>query len=187
MRYGRTRENRPGFTLVEVLITTSIIGLVSAVSLVSLSGFKVRREVEGSARIVAAAIRDAQNNALTGKNIRGTTCISGSDSVPCVPCGFEFSAGGNAYVIHQSNAAMDGSGSCSAFGGGTSVPLASGVTISAQSVAFTVPRAEPKTGTGSDLDSGSIDFVLSKGGVTAHVCVYPLGRVEERPLNATGC
>ncbi|NTW29659.1 MAG: type II secretion system protein [Candidatus Moranbacteria bacterium] len=189
MGVGRNscHAKRRGFTLVEVIITTAIIGIVSAVSIVSMSGLKVKREVEGNARIVAAVIREAQNNAITGKNIRGATCTMNSNPAECAPCGFEISASGNSYIMTQSNADLSGGGTCSAYGGGQSVLLTNGVTISNQKVRFVVPRAEPKTSMDADLDSGSIDFVLSKGAVSIHVCVYPLGRVEERPIGSVDC
>jgi prepilin-type N-terminal cleavage/methylation domain-containing protein len=183
---GGCRESRAGFTLVEVIITTSIIGIISAMSIVSMSGFRVKREVEGNARIVAAAIREAQSDAVTGRNIRGTTCTLNSNTVACVPCEFQLSASGNTFTLSQSNASLSG-GSCSPFADGKPVQLSNGVTISSPGVRFGVPRAEPREASGADLNSGSIDFVLSKGSVSVHVCVYPLGRVEERPVGSTGC
>jgi prepilin-type N-terminal cleavage/methylation domain-containing protein len=178
------RRRSSGFTLVEVIITTAIIGILSSVTIGSMSEVRVRRDLEGNARVIAAALREAQNDAITGKNIRGNTC-SGS---ACVPCGFRFSASGNSFTLSQSNASMDGTGgACSSFAGGISVPLSNGVTVSNTEVWFGVPRAEPKSSPGADLNSGSIDFELSKSSMSAHVCVYPLGRVEERPAGSTGC
>lgn len=152
MRRSRTRgQKKFGFTLVEVVITTSIIALVTSASLASMSSFKSRRDVEGNARTVAAAIRQAQNDAVTGKNI--DTC----GTVPCVP-----------FRPDQ-------------------VSLTGGVVLSpSSSVAFRVPQGEPVGSAGAELVSGAVDMSVSKAGVAAHVCVYPLGRVEERPIGS-GC
>ncbi|NTW45820.1 MAG: type II secretion system protein [Candidatus Moranbacteria bacterium] len=150
MRKKRKRTEA-GFTLIEIMITTALIAIVTTASLASLVPFKARRAVEGGERVVAAALRQAQNDAVTGKN------ISSCSSIPCVP--------------FQSGA----------------VNLPDGVVLSAsQAVAFRVPQGEPINSGGVELVSGSVDFSLTKGGVTAHVCVYPLGRVEERPIGS-GC
>ncbi|NTW15461.1 MAG: prepilin-type N-terminal cleavage/methylation domain-containing protein [Candidatus Moranbacteria bacterium] len=150
-RGGRRSKKTFGFTLVEVVITTSIIALVTAASLASMSSFKPRRDVEGNARTVAAAIRQAQNDAVTGKN------IDACGTVLCVP-------------FHSDQVALTG-----------------GVSLTSSSeVAFRVPQGEPVGSGGAEIVSGAVDISVSKAGVTAHVCVYPLGRVEERPIGS-GC
>ncbi|HWQ60096.1 MAG TPA: type II secretion system protein [Candidatus Fimivivens sp.] len=174
---ARASGTRSGFTLVEMVITTAIIGIVSAISMVSLSAFRVKRDVESSARTFAAAIREAQDFALTGKNISAT---AGN-----VPCEFRARTSGGVYYVEQADAASGGA--CASYpAGGSGTRFLNGVTASATEVRFRIPRAEPLNVSGSELSSGSIDFVLTKGGVTGHVCVYPLGRVDERPIGS-GC
>lgn len=185
---GRRKDighvKRNGFTLIEVIITTAIISIITVISIVSMAGLKVKREVEGSSRIVAAAIREAQNYAVTGKNVVGSVCGSGTEA--CVPCEFRFGTGTNSYTISQSNIPTSGS-TCTSFVAGPTIGLPNGVEVTAQSVRFSVPRSEPRDSSGNELNSGSIDFKVSKGGVDVYICVYPLGRVEERPIGSTGC
>ncbi|OGI16651.1 MAG: hypothetical protein A3J63_02145 [Candidatus Moranbacteria bacterium RIFCSPHIGHO2_02_FULL_40_12b] len=58
---------RRGFSFIELIIAMAIFGIMTAAMLVSLLGGKDAKAVEVAAREVAAAIREVQNNALTGK------------------------------------------------------------------------------------------------------------------------
>ena len=73
--HTKNMMHRRGFTLIEIMVVMAIIGIVTAVTIVSFGSGKERKAVEGQARKVAAAIREMQNYALTGKQI-GT-------NVPC--------------------------------------------------------------------------------------------------------
>jgi len=171
-RQDRKIRTGKGFTLIEIMVTVSIIGIVTAVSMVSMSGMKSRKEVEGAARTLAAAVREAQNYALSGKNIRENGDI---------PCQFRVRVdGSSSYSVEQAN-----SDSCATFFG-QSVTLQNNVNVSGGTVYFQVPRGEPKRcvsdlGSCELLGTSSLDYAVSKNGITWHVCVYPLGRVEERP------
>jgi type II secretory pathway pseudopilin PulG len=80
-------KNKRGFSFVEVISVLGIITIMTVVGLVSIQSRRVGTEVEASALEVTAAIREAQNNALTGKNASsesGSECnvynfIYGSD------------------------------------------------------------------------------------------------------------
>lgn len=172
----KRRVTGSGFTLVEVVITTAIIGIVAAVSMVSLSAFRVKRDVESSARTLAAAIREAQDFALTGKNMSSTAGNA--------PCEFRVRTSSGKYYVEQADASSGGG--CAGYTTGSGAAFLNGVSVSTAEVRFQVPRAEPHDSSGSELVSGSIDFVLTKGSVTGHVCVYPLGRVDELPIGS-GC
>ncbi|MEI7749484.1 MAG: prepilin-type N-terminal cleavage/methylation domain-containing protein [Candidatus Moraniibacteriota bacterium] len=169
-----------GFTLVEVMVVAAMIGIISAISLVSLSDSRVQGDVIAGERTLSAAIREAQAYALTGKNING---MCGTDS--CIPCEFRFHANGGAYSITQSN--IDSSGSCGPFSTPVDIPFLNGVVASDMTVIFLVPRAEPLDSFSNELVSGSMDFSLSKAGKVGHVCLYPLGRIEELPVGVSGC
>ncbi len=173
--YGWNRSGVRGFTLVEVMITMAIIGVMSVVSLGTISGSRGNKDIEANARILMTTIREAQNYALTGKNIRGMC-----GAKPCVPYSFKVSASGSAYVLEQSS--ID----APAVFAGTASTLLNAVTVNSTNggVVFTVPRGEPSKGTGGAELVGSdvVDFSVSKDGKTSHVCVYPLGRVEEKPI-----
>jgi prepilin-type N-terminal cleavage/methylation domain-containing protein len=157
-----------GFTMVEVLITAAIIAVMTAVSLTSLGALKERRAVELSARKVSAAIREAQSYALTGRNIR---------SAGDVPCEFRFRVDSGMIYVEQSNAGA----ACGSDWAGETIAAENGVGVSGSSVVrFSVPRAEPHSDSGELVGGDFVDFSVSRGGTTVHVCVYPLGRVEER-------
>jgi prepilin-type N-terminal cleavage/methylation domain-containing protein len=164
---SRTREYLSGFTLIELVVSMAIISTMAAITIVSMSGAKTKQEVEGAARQVAAAIREAQNYAVTGKSINGA-----------VPCQFRISATATSstFQLQQTN-----STTCGAVSGSVSYSLQNGVQFSAAAeIRFDVPRGEPRDASNAELSSGNIDFVISKSGSTAHVCAYPLGRIEEK-------
>lgn len=170
IRRDKTVMRKKGFTLLEVLVTVSIISVITAASIVSLGNLKQKKEVEGDARRLAASIREAQNYALTGRNI-----FRGTDDVPCM---FQVRALGTSYTLEQSNA-----GSCSTFGG-EEIALSDGVTFGiGGTIRFRVPRSEPLDADDREIgEPGApevIEFVLTKKGTNASVCVHPLGRVEE--------
>lgn len=171
---GRTRVR--GFSLLEIMITVAIISIMTVVSIVSLSNMKQRQQVAGDARRLTAAVREVQSFALTGRNILGAGFV---------PCAFKVSASadGKSFALQQSN-----SNDCDNFQG-SSYPLSGGVTfLSGKEIRFEVPQGEPLDENKKELgETGArslVDFALTKGGSVSHVCIYPLGRVEE---NNTGC
>lgn len=173
--YGKVKN---GFTLIEMVAVFAIITIMTAVTLIGFSASKVSKEVDGQVRVFASAIREAQNYSLTGKSITATAGVK--------PCEYRIaSTVGGSFSIQQYR--TDAVGNCVADNPTSSYSLANSVTFSsAKTFIFKVPRGEPWYN-GSEL-SGSVkvDFFLEKGGKRAHVCVYPLGRVEETRAGDTG-
>jgi len=170
----KTKKNLSGFTLIELMISVAIISIMAGVTIVSLGGSKTKQEVEGATRQVVAVIREAQNNAVTGKNISGVSTDR--------PCQFRVNAAGSSsdITVQQIKSV---SGVCDTDSGSAlTYSLLNGVTIAAAQVRFDVPRGEPKDSAGAELIAGNIDFSVSKSGSTAHVCVYPLGRIMEKRI-----
>ena len=174
---GADRQNTkraPGFSLIELIIVIAIIGIISAVTLASLRNSRTQNDVWSNARLLAATIREAQNFALAGKNINATGNV---------PCEFHVTVTGGVYKVEQKSLAADGSCPATYAVAGTSAVFVNGVSLSSGTteIRFKVPRAEPMNAAGVELTSGFIDFAIMKGGISAHVCVYSFGRVEEQP------
>jgi prepilin-type N-terminal cleavage/methylation domain-containing protein len=60
-------KNKKGFSFLELMVVLSIISIMTVVAIVSFQSKRVGTDLESSALEVTAAIREAQNNALTGK------------------------------------------------------------------------------------------------------------------------
>lgn len=172
-----------GFTLVELVVSMAILSIMAAITIVSLSGTKTKQEVEGAARQVASAIREAQNYALTGKNITSTSTNRA--------CQFSVASTVNTASLSIKQASISGA-SCGAPAVATTYSLQNGVqfSVASREVLFDVPRGEPSDANGEIGGSQGgaspyVDFSFAKNGSTAHVCVYPLGRIEEKPIGGS--
>ena len=166
-----------GFTLIEVLITSAIISIMAAVVIVSLGGARSERQVKNAAILLSTALRDLQNNALTGKNI-------GAD----IPCDFRFggvAVGGNSVAFQY---AQRVGGSCAnnpAPQALRTVTLTDGVTFGVATAGgrFTVPWGSVLDSAGADL-AATLVYQVKKDVYTYSVCVYPGGRIENVSGNA---
>ncbi|MCX6765713.1 MAG: prepilin-type N-terminal cleavage/methylation domain-containing protein [Candidatus Moranbacteria bacterium] len=155
--------NNRGFTLLELIIVIAIIGIMTSVTLVYLGDSRKDRELEVAAREVAAAVREAQNNALTGKNA-SSTCNS-----------YVFTYGGSNYSVSNNS--------------GCSNPpiqytLKNKVTFqNSGSFSFSIPFGvlSPNNNTVITLQNQTSTTIK-----TINVCVYPPGRVEEKRIGE-GC
>ena len=162
------KNNKNGFSLMELMIVIAIIGIMTSIVLVYSGKNKIEKEVEGAAREVAAAIREAQNNALTGKQPEAGK----------FPCAYIFSATNDSenygiqYAYHFS-----AENDCALYEPKSyaSYSLKNGVKFSTGNdtgISFNIPWGTA---------AGSIDspIVLTKGSSSYTICVNSAGRVTE--------
>ena len=162
----RAQKIQRGFTLIEVMIVIAIIGITSALVFVSLTTGKTGRALERSSREVIAALREAQNYALSG---RSTTINENNTSF-----GVQIISA-TAYSVISSNGTV------------SSYSLKGGVnfTSGATTLGFLVPRGEVTVG-GSPLAAGASERIaLSKSGSVVYICLYQSGRIVENGSDAT--
>ncbi|GBE17245.1 hypothetical protein BMS3Abin15_01084 [bacterium BMS3Abin15] len=186
-------SKKKGFTFIEIVIIVVIIGIMTSVVLVSVGGNKSSKVVEIAAREIAGSIREAQNNALNGKQIN-----DGTGDTACGH-GFYFDNDGDGsgldseydYKLFYN---YDNSGTpnddCSEALPGVGVAqyyadhsLGNKVEFSdsiSKSIYFTMPHGTVYQN--SALLGGSAKILLvSPGGSDYYtICVYASGRVEEK-------
>ncbi len=159
--------NKKAFTLLELMIVCSIIGIMTAAIIVSLINSQIKKEVEIEARIVAAAIREAQNYALTGK-----TTQAGD-----LPCKYRFTSnsGDGSYKIryyYHTNANSD----CGNERIYAVYSLKNKVSFAAsRDFYFTVPHGIP-----SPSPFSTVTVTVRKSTSVYNICVYPSGLVKEK-------
>lgn len=159
MKINRHYTTGRGYTLIEIMIVIAIIGIVSGILFFSLSTEKPTREVEASTREFIGIVREAQNNALSGKQL-----IAGTD-----PCYYEVNWSGSSYTLRYQY--KDAAGNCTQHSD-AAYTLKGGVAFSsAASLQFKVPHAQ------LDFASGSRAVVLTKSSATRVACVYFNGRI----------
>jgi prepilin-type N-terminal cleavage/methylation domain-containing protein len=162
------RDLSRGFTLIEILITMAIIGIASSVIIVGLGSGRTERELEAAAREFASTVREAQNYALTGRQI-----TPGTD-----PCQYQTSWSGSQYVLtYFANVG----GACSNNATFATFGLKGGVTFtSAGSVSYRPPHAT------NDI-VGSRLVVFTKNSRFHSVCLYKNGRIFDQVGQLNTC
>ncbi|HBO17220.1 MAG: hypothetical protein UR69_C0002G0124 [Candidatus Moranbacteria bacterium GW2011_GWE2_35_2-] len=185
----------PGFTLLEVLVTVAIIGIMATVALVSTQRGKIDKEVSVAAEQVASSIREAQNYALSGKQPDATNTA----------CGFGFRrSSANAYSVFYNHTTED-LVTCNAIIKyySTTIPnqvsaslnssgiiLPNGVSfynnastgaMNSQIVYFLIPFAIVYNFDGDTL--GAIKTIMvGKDSIYYAICVSPVGAVEVKKV-----
>lgn len=170
-----------GFSFMELMIVCAIIGIMTAVALVYLGGSnRSGKEVELAAREVAVAIREAQNNALGGK--QPSTLAAGE-----VACGHGFyfnASGATDYKIFYNlkpagadcpTASKDHSSSTDYI----SYSLSNGVQFSAGSGAIYFDSPHGNIFRDGTLLASTLTITVFKDSQNYNICVYPSGNVIE--------
>jgi len=153
-------KNGAGFTLVEVMVVVALMGIMAALSIVSLGSGRIERELEANAREFVAVVREAQNYALTGKQVEGNTACSFS---------VDWTAASSTYSVGYTPSGNCGASPTSI----ASYALKNGVEFSnSGTVSFDLPWA--KTG------GGQANFSKSSSSKTYSVCVGVDGKVSDQ-------
>jgi len=159
----KKRGNSSGFTLIEVVLITTLVIIMTSVLLVISWGQRADKELEVAARVVAGAIREAQNYALNGRQVA-------SDEVPC-EFGFQSVAPRTYKIVYNYHS---GDGNCTSSPKDVAVyTVKNNVTIpDIGPIYFDIPH-------GDLTPIATTTITVSKSGKSRNVCVYASGRVEE--------
>ncbi len=153
-----------GYTLLEILVALTIVGIIFSVGYVGFRSFSQRQAMQAVLRGIRGDLRLAQQQALAGKKPSGANCDS-----PATLEGFNFSV--DSPAVYSINAV------CS---GGTietkSVTLSSGITITAGVVN---PILFKSVGAGTNI-SGSVVINLAQTGTTnaASITISQGGEIQ---------
>lgn len=166
MLITHTIRSARAFTLIEVLVAISILGILSTIILVNASGTRVTQDLEAGTREMVSFFRGVQNRALTGEQVGANT----------IPCRFEVTWDGASYsVIYHSK---DNNGACVNTATIQSYTLRNGVVFSSPgNVRFTLPHADVFDTAGPVAVSKAV--TLSKAGATYSVCIYKEGLINQ--------
>lgn len=153
--------------MLELTVAMAVVGILTAAVIVPLSNTRTKKEVEVAAREVAAAIREAQNYALTGKQVSGAE----------YPCNYKLNATPDTsnYKIEYDYHTY-GSAVCNLNKNLYSSSLKNGVSFKSAttnpiSISFSIPY-------GSTNPAARV--VLEKSSSRYTVCVNSSGNIEEK-------
>jgi len=156
---------RHGYTLIEVLVGLTIIGIIFSVGFVSFREFSRRQQLASAARSFRGDLHYAQELALAGNKPSNANC-----NAPNTLLGFNFRfVSGSNYVIEAS---------CS--GGNVQIESRDLPT----EIVVTAPAVNPilfkVLGKGTNIDSGSVTITLTQVTTsrTVEITVNPNGEIN---------
>lgn len=161
---------KKGMTLIEVIIVIAIVGIMSAISIVSYTTSKRNAELETAAEELVAVLREAQNYSLTGKEI----------SSSCSNYRVTLTNNSSNYVLRTYTAAGVSCGNIN-----SAYVFKSGVIISAGGgyVSFAAPHSSI-TRTAGVLSGSLFRITLSKGGGFYYVCFNNTSGLIKKTINS---
>lgn len=172
----KNKKFKKGFTLIELLIVIAIIGIMTAALFVTMSRSGTTNSLKVAGRQVAAAIRETQNYALTGKQ-------KDKDLYPCAfKFSIDYSDDASYYKIDYVPRTINEQCGKVTEGGYDFEPFVSPVkivginSVTGTDVIFTVPHAIYTT---PESESDYTEYVLKKQNKEYKVRIYSTGRVEE--------
>ena len=150
-------NNLHAFSLIELLIVVAIIGALTTLVMTSLGNGRTTKELAVNAQAFISVVREAQNNALTGKQ-----------TIPGRSCAFRVSSFGAGYAVYSG---FINSGFCTSFNLDGTYTLTNGVSFSSLPIiSFSVPHATLV------IDK---KVVLTKNSMFHTICIYVDGRISD--------
>lgn len=146
--------------MIELMAVMAIIAVMTSISLISMTNNRTDREVETAAREVMAVLKEAQNNALTGRVPAGVD----------YPCVYTFRVTGTAEYEIAYSSHTQGEICSEELKSMTKYELKNNVSFAGESeVSFVVPHGN--TGGGA--------VIVEKNGVSYSVTITSAGQISD--------
>lgn len=175
----RNRKTRgAGFSLVELLVVIFIIAVTTGIFLFSYGEDRVAKELEASSQEFLSVLREAQNYALTGKQLEGDT----------IPCGYKVDWSNSntsyrlLYYYRTTNEPacqipLDSNASSLVY----TRELKGAVLASPGDLFFTLPHGVPIP---TPINGAPVSVTLVQGSAVRVVCLYAEGRLSHYEGNS---
>lgn len=155
-----------GFTLVEVLVTLTIMGVIFGLGIANYGKFNQSRQLDKATQDLITNLRVAQSRANNGENNCTDPGLSTCSS-PCVLDGYRFSLASDRYTYYAECEKGDKKGLT------TVIVLTNGITVGSNSFLFKV------LGLGTDTGEVSVTLQMNGDTSTKTVKISPSGNIYE--------